>query len=576
MRHITSRSNYSNALAFAFGLAALLASTKSFAGSVCNPSEAQGGYCNLLGTAYDTVKNSSVLVTNFTGNGSATIILKRGNKYTVITAKHVISGIAKEEYRDLPLVTHDGINHSIIEIREEKNTDLAEIDFESPNYYPVAVIGESSYRDNDKVALAGYPMIRRDENATALCQKYSMGCWNRLFITKADAIRLELNPEFYPDKIKPVNLDERFTLSFQSNTGHDSCNIFDFSQVSAVTSGYNMTYNCVSYPGMSGGGVWRERDGKLIGVHGLGLGIRTTKNGIAAVYKAGLNMAISLSPRSKPITSSLPLTSSTKISNHYAMQNARFLLEKGEAVQSSVAFQKIANSTENTQLEKFGATVNRTISLILQGDFAGATKLSDQTDAMLARLAIKPSDSLYSIYLTARDSFLLVKQVLALASGNYRILDKATYLLEQSAIESGGSEPPLSRNFARLNYLSGQILASKDWQTGTPRSGFNILEPSYLGFNSPNSELTALYKLESWLKAIEINKRYEPFGRWTTKEMACRKLAAALMKSYFKDPLEEYIDNAINSPAQAYCLGAGPNDFIKKEDVLPLFLMFAL
>ena len=59
------------------------------------------------------------------------------------------------------------------------------------------------------------------------------------------------------------------------------------------------------------------------------------------------------------------------------------------------------------------------------------------------------------------------------------------------------------------------------------------------------------------------------------KKRICEKLAAATIQTFYSDPLEYYIQQSLKDSVREYCLGSGKDDFIKNEDIIPLFLMFA-
>ena len=542
----------------------------------CNPSEAQGGYCNLLGKHYDTVRKTSVFISNPQSNGSGTIIRKIGRKYTVITAGHVLAGVSPLEYKDYPLITYDNRQHVVRKAQTYKKLDLTEIEFESDEYYQTAPLSNPIVGRYDKVAIAGFPVNNRGNSKTEMCEAYPMGCWNTMKITKKEAQRLGLNPEFYGEKLSEGA--ETFLLGIDPTiSGKDgSCSIIDYSSILSNSNGYNVTYNCITFPGMSGGGVWRESDGKLIGVHGLGLGLRLKKNGKDVVYKAGLNMGISANQIN---ISNLSQSSRGEVSFRNLSkekQHARFLLESGKIDESLAAYKLIENKAEEP-FEKLAIKANILVGLIANGDLGEASKrhaeLGQKLNHSSTSLRSKNNNSV--LYFMARNSFLLSSQAIAILTLSFSKLENSTILLEKDALTMEGVRTP-SLDYARLNNLSGEILKGKDWSTGTSRTAYASLIESggYLNFrDSSYADSSALINLENWLKAIELKKHMA--GSDYKKKRICEKLAAATFETFYSDPLENYIKQSIKDSARNYCLGSGADDFIKNEDILPLFLMYA-
>jgi hypothetical protein len=542
----------------------------------CNPSEAQGGYCNLLGKHYDVVRNTSVFITNPQFNGSGTIIRKIGRKYTVITAGHVLTKVSPSEYEDYPLITYDNRKHIITKAQTFQPLDLMEIEFESDEDYQTAPLSNPIVGRYDKVAIAGFPVNNRGNGKTEMCEAYPMGCWNTMKITKKEAQRLGLNPEFYVEKVSEGAGTFRLAIEPTISGKDGSCSIIDYSSILINSNGYNVTYNCMTFPGMSGGGVWRESDGKLIGVHGLGLGLRLKKNGKDVVYKAGLNMGISanqinmsnLSQSSKGEVSSRDLSKEK--------QHARFLLESGKIDESLAAYKLIEDKAEEP-LEKLAIKANILVGLIVSGDLGKASErhaeLGQKLNQISASLRLEDNNSIS--YFMARNSYLLSSQAIAILTRNFSKLKNSTYLLEKDALTMEGTRAS-SLDYARLNNLSGQILKGEDWSAGTSRTAYSSLIESggYLDFgNSFNADTTALINLENWLKAIELRKHMA--GSDYKKKRICEKLAAATIQTFYSDPLEYYIQQSLKDSVREYCLGSGKDDFIKNEDIIPLFLMFA-
>jgi tetratricopeptide (TPR) repeat protein len=92
--------------------------------------------------------------------GSGVLVKRDGNRYTVLTAWHVVSGQRPGE--ELHVVTSDGMKHNAKILARGQILDLAELTFDSMNSYSIASIGEQSGDPSLKsmVTVAGYPLQR--------------------------------------------------------------------------------------------------------------------------------------------------------------------------------------------------------------------------------------------------------------------------------------------------------------------------------------------------------------------------------------------------------------------------------
>jgi tetratricopeptide (TPR) repeat protein len=90
--------------------------------------------------------------------GSGVLVKREGNRYTVLTAWHVVSGQRPGE--ELDIYTPDGIRHKATVQSHGEILDLAELAFVSSENYRVAVISEQSGNDQlkAKILVAGYPL----------------------------------------------------------------------------------------------------------------------------------------------------------------------------------------------------------------------------------------------------------------------------------------------------------------------------------------------------------------------------------------------------------------------------------
>jgi serine protease Do len=192
----------------------------------------------------------------FSASGSGVIIAKQGNIYTVLTTNHVVASLAQE----YSIRTHLEKNYRAIRIqrlpKNDRDIDLALVQFQSREQYPVAPMGESERAVvGSSIYVAGYPL------------PIAFGSERKLEFTGG---------------IVSSRLDRR-------------------------SSGYGLRYQAVTRRGMSGGPVF-DADGRVVGIHGQGDTVGTVKsqwNGQIEEIKTGLNSAI-------PIDAFTALLSQTK------------------------------------------------------------------------------------------------------------------------------------------------------------------------------------------------------------------------------------------------------------------------
>jgi Flp pilus assembly protein TadD len=165
-----------------------------------------------------TAKRFTVLIEQPSSNGSGVIIAKSGQKYTVVTAAHVL----KNSSENLTITTFDGKKHVInpktIQIFTNK-IDLAVVQFVSSQNYRVAKLGNSDLAtEGTKTYLSGF-----SGQSTAIT-----------------------------------------TSSYVFRTGSVIAKLYP-----PLSGGYDIVYSANTLPGMSGGGVFNAR-GELIAIHGRG------------------------------------------------------------------------------------------------------------------------------------------------------------------------------------------------------------------------------------------------------------------------------------------------------------------
>ena len=201
----------------------------------------------------------------FSASGSGVIIAKQGNIYTVLTTNHVVASLAQE----YSIRTHLEKNYRAIGIqrlpKKDRDIDLALVQFQSREQYPVAPMGESQRAVvGSTIYVAGYPL--------------------------------------------PIAFESERKLEFTGGIVS--------SRLGRTSSGYGLRYQAVTRRGMSGGPVF-DADGSVVGIHGQGDTVGTVRsqwNGQIEEIKTGLNSAI-------PIDTFTALLSQTKPSGWDILSN---------------------------------------------------------------------------------------------------------------------------------------------------------------------------------------------------------------------------------------------------------------
>ena len=170
--------------------------------------------------------------------GSGVLVKRDGNRYTVLTAWHVISDQKPGE--ELDIYTSDGQRHQLEQgsIRRLGTLDLAEIKFSSHNTYSVATISnETVHKAGQLVTVSGFPLN------------------NKRVISISDGTLR-------------VNSDSR--LGFY---------------------GYDLIYSNNTTAGMSGGPIV-NRDGALIGIHAMGARQQIASGSPKQEFNSGISLAL--------------------------------------------------------------------------------------------------------------------------------------------------------------------------------------------------------------------------------------------------------------------------------------------
>jgi len=151
--------------------------------------------------------------------GSGVLVKRDGNRYTVLTAWHVVSGQRPGE--ELDIYTADGQRHPVEQgsIKRLGQVDMATVTFISSGFYEPATIGDSkSVGSGSSIYISGYPL---------------------------------------PTSAVPSRIWRFLKGDLISNT------------LTAIPNGYQLLYSNPTLPGMSGGAVLNTQ-GQLIGIHGQG------------------------------------------------------------------------------------------------------------------------------------------------------------------------------------------------------------------------------------------------------------------------------------------------------------------
>jgi tetratricopeptide (TPR) repeat protein/S1-C subfamily serine protease len=244
-----------------------------------------------LGELETKAKQITVRIDSNSGaNGSGVIIAKEGNTYAVLTADHVICEKDTETRECLDytysILAPDGQKYPVdsSSITRQEGVDLAVVKFTSNENYQVAQLASYPVTDNDAVFVAGYPRLDRNKPAPWL---FSLG--------------YGLDRE---QGLFQVN-DNSLTTDNSSLTGSQS----------SLSGGYEMVYTSITYGGMSGGAVL-DRDGRVIGIHGLAEGETALDSQSSSQKQIQLGYSLGI-----PINTFIGLTDRLKINSALPIQN---------------------------------------------------------------------------------------------------------------------------------------------------------------------------------------------------------------------------------------------------------------
>ena len=173
--------------------------------------------------------------------GSGVLVKKEDNRYTVLTALHVIQDNLPGE--EVGIITSDGKEHlwESKSLKRLGEVDMAVLTFKSKNSYQIANIGDiKSVNSGHPIFVSGFPLPTLSVNQSI---------WR-----------------FLDGKVVA------------------NANI-------AITDGYQLLYSNPTLPGMSGGSVL-NKEGELVGIHGRSERDARTTDKTGKIIATGINQAV--------------------------------------------------------------------------------------------------------------------------------------------------------------------------------------------------------------------------------------------------------------------------------------------
>jgi len=229
--------------------------------------------------------------------GSGVLVKRDGNRYTVLTAWHVVSGQRPGE--ELDIYTSDGQRRLMEQgsIKRLGEVDLAVLTFSSPTAYEVARVGDvKSVSSGSSISVAGFPLPTSSVST-------------RVFrLIKGDVIA---------------------------------------NATVAIADGYQLLYDNQTLPGVSGGAVLNAR-GELVGIHGKAEKADQVSERSGKAIATGTNQGVPISYYKQYAAGEAVVASTTQATtaDDYLAQ-AKMLLNQGSSAAS-----KIINLTSASLLKK--------------------------------------------------------------------------------------------------------------------------------------------------------------------------------------------------------------------------------
>ena len=240
-----------------------------------------------------TAKQITVRIDSSSGaNGSGIIVAKEGNTYAVLTADHVICEKDDKTRKCIDYtyerVAPDGKKYPLDSstFRRQEGVDLAVVRFSSDEDYQVAELANYSLTTGDAVFVAGYPQTN---NNAPPRWKFSLG-----YGVEREQGLLRVN---------------------DSSLSTDSSGLISSS--GSLAGGYEMVYSSITYGGMSGGAVL-DREGRVIGIHGLAEGATALDSQSGSTKQVQLGYSLGV-----PVNTFISLAERFEIDSELPIQDSR-------------------------------------------------------------------------------------------------------------------------------------------------------------------------------------------------------------------------------------------------------------
>ena len=267
--------------------------------------------------------------------GSGVLVQRDGNRYTVLTAWHVVSGQSKGE--DLDIFARDGSRQRLDQgsIKRLGKVDLAVLTFTSPKSYEVAQIGDiKSVSMGNQVWVSGFPL---------------------------------------PSSSIPTRLMRFIKGDVIANA------------TVAIPDGYQLLYDNQTLPGVSGGAVLNAQ-GQLVGIHGKAEKADQISESSGKAVATGTNQGVPISYYKQYASGAAVIASSTQATtaDDYLAQVKALLGKKGREQEVI----RLTNQVLATQVSQ-DAYFYRAYAKSDLGDHYGAIADLDQA------ISLKPTAAAY-------------------------------------------------------------------------------------------------------------------------------------------------------------------------------------
>ena len=290
----------------------------------------------------------TVQINSNLGDGSGVIISRNGNIYTVLTVNHVVED-TETKYSIRTHLEKDYQVTNVINLQKtDEEPDLAILQFESSETYPVATLGNS-------------------EQSVIGAQIYVFG-----YPATGGLFGIDRAPELSPGLVT--------------------------SRPKSRPEGYTLRYQAVTWSGMSGGPVF-DADGRVVGLHGQGeFGFAQTNSGDVAPIKTGFNAAVPINSFIRKLSdaginpSDLILDDTPAASNPVSTinpQSAEALyfrgityLDQGDAWEAIANFNRALEENPNSPEIYFNMGIARSLLVNPHEPTRGPNPIQDYTKAI--------------------------------------------------------------------------------------------------------------------------------------------------------------------------------------------------